>query len=340
MTDAMPTPAAMPAAHWPPELRLAVAQARPEFAGWPEPQQLRWRTQLPDDDREAIVAALLRAHGERRPVAQARLESHGRISHALQQRINEWLQPLKGIGEDSFSLSEWFAEDKGILDFATLRDYDEDDHRFQQAARQQEHPEYTPEPYTGSLYGTWARALVNGRLCYLTLTMASAWLLDAADESAHDKLDRLVPHRHVPGPEHGQRTERGHIRWDMRVDAGGHELLYDTLQRRIWDELARRGKELAQAWAERRQAVCWLDDTPYEHEPADEQNLRVIFSDPDALAAVRFGSFLRDCRRIARPLAELQALREPEAERMRQLVAEWHQALLRSSPSPALRARE
>ncbi|MFM7507416.1 MAG: hypothetical protein ACKO3M_12855 [Rubrivivax sp.] len=328
-----PTPAAMRPEHWPPELRTAVAQARPEFTSWPEPQQLRWRTQLPADDREAIVTALLRLHGERRPAAQARLESHGRVSHALLNRINEWLQPLKGIGEDSFSLSECFADGQGILDFRTLRDYDEADHRFQESARQQEHPGYTPEPYSGRLYGTWARALVHGRLCYLTLTMAAAWLLDAADEAARVELDRLVPPRHVPGPEHGQRDGRGYVRWDMRVDAGGLEALHDALQRRIWDELARRGKELAEAWAAREQVACWLNDAPYEHEPADEQNLRVIFSGPEALSAVRLGSFLRDCRRIARPRAEKQALREPEAERMRHYVARAHEALRATPPA-------
>lgn len=173
---------------------------------------------------------------------------------------------------------------------------------------------------------------MNGRLCDLTLTMAASWLLDAADEAARDELDRLVPHRHVPGPEHGQRNERGFIRWDLLVDTGGHEALHDALQRRIWDELARRGQELALAWVERRQGMCWLDDTPYDHEPADEQNLRVIFSDPDALAAARLGSIPHDCRRIARPLAELHGLRKPEAARLRRFGAKQHAALAPAPP--------
>ncbi len=59
-------------------------------------------------------------------------------------------------------------------------------------------------------------------------------------------------------------------------------------------------------------------------EAPDERNLLVVFSGPDALAAVRFVSFLRDCRRIERPLAELRALESQEAERMRQFVAEQH----------------
>jgi hypothetical protein len=80
--------------------------ARPAFFAWPVEEQLRYRVTLPDDDREAIVAGLLRVHGQRRPAAWARLESHGRVPLDLQNRINEWLQPLVGIGEDAFSLND------------------------------------------------------------------------------------------------------------------------------------------------------------------------------------------------------------------------------------------
>jgi len=80
----------------------------------------------------------------------------------LQNRINAWLQPLKGIGEDVFALNEHFAEDGSILDFETLFDYDRDDHAFQQDAKQRDLKGYQPEPYTGALHGTWARVLVDG----------------------------------------------------------------------------------------------------------------------------------------------------------------------------------
>jgi hypothetical protein len=91
---------------WSPELRRAVMVARPAFFAWSAEEQLRYRVKLPYEDREAIVAALLREHGERRPAAVAKLESHGRLLLGLQNRINEWLQPLKGIGEDAFALND------------------------------------------------------------------------------------------------------------------------------------------------------------------------------------------------------------------------------------------
>jgi hypothetical protein len=315
---------------WSAELRRAVMVARPEFFTWPADEQLHYRVSLPHGDREAIVAALLREHGERRPMALAKLESRSRVPLGLQNRVNEWLQPLVGIGEDAFSLNEHFAEGRSILDFETLLDYDRDDHAFQQDAKQRDIPGYQPQPYSGALHGTWARMLLEGRLCYVTLSMASWQLCGAMEDAAHAEIDARIPHRHVRGPEDGQRDESGTIRWDTRVDANGQEALLEELQRRVWDEQFRRQRELGLLFSEQRWGACFLDDHPWEKEDAAERNLLVVFGDLGALAAVRFTSFLRDCRRIERPLAELRAFEAHEAERMRAFVAEQHDDLVRN----------
>ena len=304
--------------------------ARPAYFAWSAEAQLRYRVRLPDEDRETIVAGLLREHHERRPAALAKLESQGRVPLTLQNRINEWLQPLMGIGEDAFALNEHSAEGSSILDFETLLDYDRDDHAFQQDANLRDLKGYQPEPYTGALHGTWARMLVDRRLCYLTLTMASWQLYGAMEDAASAEIESRLPHRHVPGPEDGKRDERGSVRWDMRVEANGQEALLEALQRRVWSEQLRRRSELGQLFCEQRQGVCFLDDHPWEHQDPKERNLLVVFSDPDALAAVRFTSFLRDCRRIERPLADLRALEAREAKAMRDFVAAQHDDLVKN----------
>lgn len=325
---------------WTPELRRAVMSACPGFFARPPEEQLSYRVKLPDAEREALVAALLREHGERRPAALARLESHGRVSLPLQHRINEWLQPLVGIGADAFTLNESLGEARSILDFETLLDYDRDDHAFQQVAKLREFAGYAPEPYTGALCGTWARALVDGHLYYLTLSMASNHLLGSMEDAANMEIDARVPHRHVRGPEDGKRDERGMIRWDMRVDAGGQEALLEELQRRVWDEQQHRRGALAEEFGAQHAGACYLDDAPWDGSPPKEHNLLLVFTDPDALTSVRFATFLHDCRRIERPLAELVALRAREAERMRAFVAEQHDDLVRNFDPKVVRLRK
>jgi hypothetical protein len=314
--------------------------ACPEFFARSTDEQLKYRVKPPDADREAIVAALLREHGERRPAALAKLESHGRVALALQHRINEWLQPLVGIGADAFTLNESLGERHSLLDFETLLDYDRDDHAFQQDANLREFSGYIPEPYAGALHGTWARALVDEHLCYLTLSMASWHLFEAIEDAANTEIDARVPHRHVRGPEDGKRDERGMIRWDMRVDAGGQEALLDELQRRVWDEQHRRRRALADEFGAQRLGACYLDDAPWDGSPPDEQNMLIVFTDPNALGLVRFTSFMRDCRRIERPLTELAALRMRETERIRTFVAEQHADLVKNFDPKVVRLRK
>ena len=60
--------------HWQPELRRALIAVRPEYFDWSDDERLMYRVRLPNDDREAIIVALLKAHGRRRPVSTAKLE--------------------------------------------------------------------------------------------------------------------------------------------------------------------------------------------------------------------------------------------------------------------------
>lgn len=316
---------------WPPELRRALISVQPAYFGWPPDEQLRYRVTLPDVDREAVVSALLLAHGRRRPVATAKLESRGRISLELQHEINQWLQPLVGIGEDDFKLNESFAEGRSILDFPTLFAYDQDDHAFQEDARQRDDPQHVRRPYAGRLHSSWARCLIDGRLTYLTLSMAAWYLYGAMQTAASDEIERLVPHRYAAGPDDGK-VEGGLIRWDHRVDAGGHEALLEELQHRVWDYEARRCQDLLVEFKDVGRAATWFIDDPYPDAATakDESNLLIVFSDPEALARVRFTSFLRDCRVMGQPRHELSAPEDREVRAILNFVNEQHDDLRRN----------
>ena len=309
---------------------------RPEFFSWPPERQLRYRAALPDEDRAAIVSFLIAglSGAEADAADLVRQESEGRLPLRVQNRLNELLLPLTGIGADCFYLNEYLGEGRSILEFPTLRAYDEDDHNFQEGARAEEDAVYERQPYLGALHGCWARILVDGRLVYLTLSMAAAYLHGRLSEAAADELQRRIPHRHVPGP-HDREREGNCIQWDTRVDAGGQEAMLDELQHRAWDYERDRWRALKSEWNARSLTGVYLVADP---QPS-ESNLLCVFTDGQALDKVRFDAFMADCRAIERPIEELELAATAEAERASRFVVEQHQDLLLNFDPKIVRLR-
>lgn len=322
---------------WSPVLRRALISVRREFFSWPPEQQLRYRAALPDEDRAAIVRALITGLSGTEGVAAqlVRQEQEGRLPLRLQNRINELLLPLTGIGADCFYLNEYLGEGRSILEFPNLRAYDEENHDFQEGARAEEDAGYAKQPYLGSLHGCWARMLVDGRLVYLTLSMAASYLHDRISEAAADELRRRIPHRHVPGPCDGER-EGELIRWDTRVDAGGHEAMLEELQDRVWDYERDRWRAMKSEWNARSLAGVYALDVS---QPT-ESNLLCVFTDKQALDKVRFDTFMADCRAVERPVEELEVAVATEVERVHRFVAEQHQELLITFDPKVVRLRK
>src|SRR5262249_40769365 len=148
----------------------AVMRARPEFFSWSADRQERYRVAVPRRDRDRLDEALLaELFGRTYATRTEAVAAADCLTPDEQQLWNEAILPLRGIGDDCFFLNESFGRGKTILDFETLRDFDEDDYRFQEAARRREDAGYEGTPYHGCLYLSWARLLVEGRFTYATL---------------------------------------------------------------------------------------------------------------------------------------------------------------------------
>jgi len=63
------------------------------------------------------------------------------------------------------------------------------EYRFQEKARRKEHPDYSGNPYHGSLYLHWARLYVDGQFAYATLWIC-AWMRTDRRESLKNYNDR------------------------------------------------------------------------------------------------------------------------------------------------------
>jgi len=95
---------------------------------------------------------------------------------------------------------------------------------------------------------------------------------------------------------HDGEVEGDLIRWDSRIDAGGHESLLEELQHRVWSWEQERWRALAANWAERAVVGAYVMDGRSPGDEPDERNLEIVFTEPQALGRVRFESFLAGAR--------------------------------------------
>jgi hypothetical protein len=135
---------------------------------------------------------------------------------AKQYRLSQELLPVDGIGDDSFFLNEYYADEGPRLSgFETMRAWDEYTHDRQEefAAEEGQRPNGA-EPYDGRLLWDWGRWLDGGRLVYGNLSVAIWHLTAALGDYAGDMAGERYKTEWIEGPEHMKKTSGGY-RWDM-----------------------------------------------------------------------------------------------------------------------------
>jgi hypothetical protein len=121
---------------WRAELGRAMIRVGPEFFSWSTQDAERYRMNLPEKDRRRMDQALMKElFGARIRSWKSDKLGNKRIPLRHLNHWNEAILPLVGIGEDYFYLNESPADGQTILDFVTLRDYDEGDYSYQETAR-------------------------------------------------------------------------------------------------------------------------------------------------------------------------------------------------------------
>ncbi len=217
-------------------------------------------------------------------------------SSAKMARLTRETLPLDGIGEDSFYLNEYYGDGPSLSSFVTLRDWDRHTHDTQESYQVEDgnRPD-GPRPYEGRLLWDWSRWLDEGRLVYGNLSVAASHLARTLDDYAGDLARERYNTNYVEGPEHGARTERGTYRWDMvetprdkaalrfATDHVGGELVNGWMEAGLRSEIERSG-----VWVARRR-----------RDVEGEINEDLVFSGPEAMAAMRFRHWKTDLAAIA-----------------------------------------
>jgi hypothetical protein len=316
---------------WSPELRRAVMKVRPEFFSWSREQRERYAVSPRDEEDDLIDQALLaEVFGESlSTLEQVRRAVRDMPMHHLHQ-WNAPRLPFFGIGEDCFFFNGFTADRKTLLDFANLREYDEAQHHYQERARHREFTGYEIKPYLGQLYLNQAWLYVDERFTYGSLSMAAGYIYAELESITYDLVQECIPWKYV---NEGSRSlpnddGRGYI-LDTRRDAGGQEAILDELEDAARRYTLERFDALKAHWHNSGKRAAYIFEDECEFSIGGD-DLAFVFSDTQALEAVRFPSFVRDCRAIERPAQELFDAVAAEREGMRAWVHAKHQELLQT----------
>jgi hypothetical protein len=77
--------------------------------------------------------------------------------------------------------------------------------------------------------------------------MAAGYVLSHLEEAETAFIETLIPHRYVPGKNHGK--ARGDIfQWDMGLSAAGQEGLLEELKHRVYEYTGARYEALLTEW--------------------------------------------------------------------------------------------
>ncbi len=214
-----------------------------------------------------------------------------------------------GIGEDYIYLNECMPDDKTLLDFPTLYDFDYADYLFQEEARRRDFPDYNGIEYYAYQHPSWVRLLIQEQFYYATFTSLASYALDQIESAGNEIIRRLIPHEYVDGENHGKR-EKGRFLWDVKIDAAGQEAQLDELRSR-WNGYQReRWLTLSESNVQRLPTV-YVHDTDWDDDP----HRFFVFTNERTLRQIRWRHFMSDCRSLVAEYAKVENLLAEEIDR-------------------------
>ncbi len=304
--------------------RKALMAADPLYHSWPADQQERFRATMDEAASNRVDAVLLgEVLGISCTTENARDIWRGLPLEKL-EHLN-WAKLLTtGIGEDMIWLNASMAEHVSLLSFDTLRDYDFDDHLFQEKVNDREIEDYQKRDYYALRFPHWVRLLIEGKLYYATLSSLATYITNQLEEQGRDLIQRLVPHEYVHGRNHGKQEKDG-VLWDLQIDAGGLEPQLDELEQQWYQYLQQCWTELSQSFICQPPAAFMKDTS--EH---GEANYLFLFNNSAALERTRWRHFLSDCRQIEGAFSEVEQQLDQAWKLAEKWLQEAHQNILQN----------
>ncbi len=304
--------------------RKALITADHHYYSWPAQQQEQFRATMSDAAQSKVEAVLLKNLQDIQCTAENASEIWRDLPLSKLNNLN-WAKLLTtGIGDDHIFLNESMAENKSLLDFNSLYEYDYDDYLFQEQANKKESRDYKARDYYALRFSCWARLIINDQFYYATLCSLAGYLTDAIEEKCHDCVQKLIPHEYVEGKENGKQVKGG-FRWDMQADAGGLEKQLDELESRWYRYAQQRWLELSKEFTQNSPAV-FTEDVNHD----GELNRNFIFNNEDALKQIRWKHFLMDCEPLIADFTNVTERAEQEVAKAENYLQEAYEDIMKN----------
>jgi len=274
--------------------RKALMTADAHYFSWSNEQQERFRATMNENSRKKVRRVLLDCLLN----IECSNEDVDRVWNDIplpKLNVLNWASLLtSGIGEDFIYLNESMADDKNLLDFTTLYDYNYDDYLFQEQANRQDFKNYEETDYYAYKHSSWVRLLINGEFYYSTFLSLATYLTDEIDTVGNEVIDQLIPHSYVAGKDNGKSEKEGFL-WDMKLDANGQEGQLNELQNCWYSYLQERWLKLSKIYSDLPPAV-YIQNKDWDNDP----HRFFIFNNETTLKNIRWRHFLSD----SKPLME------------------------------------
>ncbi len=316
--------------------RRIMMAVNPDYFSWETAEQERFRLGLSDEECFRIERDALKILFDIRVDTKEKMDAVCKTfkdEHYL--LFNETMLFFQGIGDDLFYLNEYLDNNRTLLDFETLYDYDYDDHCFQEKSWKEEVPDYIAKPYRRVLYYQWARLHIDGTFFYADLSMMANYLYGVIEEIGFDKIQELIPYEYVDGKNHGKREGKGTL-FDWKLMANGKEAQLEELQRRYRVYTGERQKVALDDFDAGAQKRVYLVDKSEKVDP----HMRFIFTDQSALQGVRFRHFMADCRSMLGDNQELDAFIEQERLAAAEFLEQNHRDIMENFDPKITRLRK
>ena len=245
-------------------------------------------------------------------------ENEDKLTKEQLDLFNAYITSLTGVGENSFVYNEFQAKDFDLSEYPTLYDYDLEEFYFQQNARK-EHTkgEFIEKPYRLYLNNNWN--MFNdeqGCFYYSTQSSLSNYVFQKLSDHASERIEQLIPHDFVEGPNNGKETKGGFL-WDFKINAKGLEKQLEELEARYRKYLNELELQMIDTFHEELECAVYFDKSTQDDE---EPRWDIIIKNAQTAKNISFQRYLKDCEKFLKPNTEIDILFQKKRNQLDEFI--------------------